>query len=135
MRYLKDAPFIAHDGKPMFGALTPGAEQGEVSLVALLRFLADAYNPSQDFHLPHGELRKLYRAVNTLEKPAFAHGYYVLADEDFDVLKRTVLHMASVVLQRPYIRSVPELETALDAVTSTQPQPDPKELAERQAAS
>lgn len=97
------------------------------TLVSMLKTMGDLYQPSQKFSLTMKQLRSLNRALDCLDGEP-EDGYYVLDNEEFEVLRALVEQYAPAVLVAA--RNAPVILDALLASPEKRPE-KPKQPAEQ----
>ena len=116
MKFIKQEVFLNHRGQAQTMDDDTGRKAWNGEILALI---ADKYKPQEGLLLETvGEIRKLQRGINVLEeKPV--DGFYILDDEDYDLIKVVVLFM---VLRMPLlVMSAPSIEDIFEGVTSRLP--------------
>tara|TARA_Y100000310_G_C20686505_1_gene819362 strand:+ start:340 stop:705 length:366 start_codon:yes stop_codon:yes gene_type:complete len=112
MKHIVEGPFVDRKGDAI---VIPASEPLTVTTGWLLRLLLDQYQPSQTLTLTLPELRKYSKLWDVLEADVSSCGCYVFEDDDFAVLKKTVLNVVPTILLPQILRHAPELEDLLTA--------------------
>lgn len=113
MKYLKEAPFIAVTGEP-FIIQTSGKDSEEATVGAVIKLLLERYQPvpAQGRVLEIADLRRLNKALDTLDSGPDDDGYYAFEDEHWGVTRKVISWNSPLYL----VRNAPLLDDVINAV-------------------
>lgn len=117
MKYIQEQPFLDRKGHQM---LMPSSNSEgeritlEPTIQWVLHLIVDAYTPSQEMKLSNSEIRKQWKILDVLEETQEIGNYFAFEDDDFNLLKKLVNHIAPTMLFKGLVNNSPILEDLLN---------------------
>lgn len=118
MKYIQEQPFLDRKNNQI---IIPSRTQNnevvnfEPTLKWTLASIANAYMPTTAFSLTIGEIRLLNNAIDVLEATNEENEYLAFEDEEFNVLKKVILHFLPSITVRQILMNAPKIEDLLNS--------------------